>query len=111
MKQPEENKWTTPYERVLYTVYEIRGSQILARRTTDGPTVCRDASEFKLVNYVMGTMNVDELSWEEKLVIYRNRDEQQTKQTVLSAVKIMIEVAMVKCVLVCRCRFRKGLLI
>ncbi|CAB4004530.1 Hypothetical predicted protein [Paramuricea clavata] len=49
----------------------------------DGRTVCRDASQFKLVNSVMGTINEDELSWEEKLVIYRNRDEQQTKQTVI----------------------------
>jgi hypothetical protein len=31
----------------------------------------------------MGTMNEDELSWEEKLVTYRSRDEQQTKQTVI----------------------------
>jgi hypothetical protein len=31
----------------------------------------------------MGTMNEDELSWEEELVIYRNRDQQQTKQTVI----------------------------
>ena len=29
----------------------------------------------------MGTMNGDEFSWEEKLVINQNRDEQQTKQT------------------------------
>jgi hypothetical protein len=52
---------------VFYTVNEIQGSQIIARQTTDG-RVCRDASQFKLVNSVMGTMNEDELSGEEKLV-------------------------------------------
>ena len=31
----------------------------------------------------MGTINEDELSREEKLVTYRNRDKQQTKQTVI----------------------------
>jgi hypothetical protein len=36
VRQPKKNKWTTPYEPVFYTVDEIRGSQILARRTTDG---------------------------------------------------------------------------
>ena len=69
VQQPKKNKWTTPYKPIFYTVNEIRGSQIIARRTTNGRTVCRDASQFKLVNSVMGIINEDELSEEEKLVI------------------------------------------
>ena len=36
VKQPRKNKWRTPYEPVFYVVCSIRGSQITARRVTDG---------------------------------------------------------------------------
>lgn len=55
VKQPKKNKWSTPYEPVFYVVCSIRGSQITARRVTDGRTVCRDASQFKLANAVINT--------------------------------------------------------
>ena len=81
VKQPKKDKWTTPYEPVFYVVRETRGSQITARRITDGRTVCRDASQFKVANSVMGTMNDNELTEEEKITIIQNRDE-QNMQTV-----------------------------
>ena len=54
VKQQKRNKWSTPYEPVFYTVISIEGSQD-ARRTIDSRTVCRDASQFKLVNSVINT--------------------------------------------------------
>ena len=62
VKQPRKNKWSTPYEPVFYIVCSIRGSQITARRVTDGRTVCRDASQFKLANAVINTTNKPEKS-------------------------------------------------
>ncbi|XP_031568678.1 uncharacterized protein LOC116303300 [Actinia tenebrosa] len=38
----------------------MQGSKITARRTTDGRTVCRDASYFKLVNTVINTADETE---------------------------------------------------
>ena len=58
------NKWSTPYEPVFYVVCNIRGSQITARRVTDGRTVCRDASRFKLANAVINTIDEPENSVE-----------------------------------------------
>ena len=55
VKQTKRDKWTTPYEPTIYTVTEIKGSQVTARRITDGRLVCRDASFFKLVNAVVNT--------------------------------------------------------
>jgi hypothetical protein len=60
VKQQKKNKWSTPYEPVFYTVYDIQGSRITARRTTDGRTVCRDVSHFKLVNSVINTADETE---------------------------------------------------
>ena len=51
----KKNKWSTPYEPVLYVVYNIRGSRITARRVTDGRTVCSDTSQFKLANAMINT--------------------------------------------------------
>lgn len=36
VKQLRKNKWSTPYEPVFYVVCNIHGSQITARRVTDG---------------------------------------------------------------------------
>ena len=64
VKQPRQNKWSTPHEPVFYVVCNIRGSQITARRVTDGRTVCRDASRFKLANAVINTIDEPENSVE-----------------------------------------------
>ena len=53
VKQPRKNKWSTPYEPVFYVVCRISGSQVTARRVTDGQTVCWYASQFKLANAVI----------------------------------------------------------
>ena len=45
-------------------MYSIQGSQITARRVTDGRTVCRHASQFKLANAVINT--ADELDLREE---------------------------------------------
>lgn len=37
--QHEQNKWRTPFQPIIYTVSDIRGSQITARTITDGRTV------------------------------------------------------------------------
>ena len=60
VKQPRKNKWSTPFEPVFYVVCSIRGSQVTARRVTDGRTVCRDASQFKLANAVINTTDEPE---------------------------------------------------
>ena len=60
VKQPRKNKWSTLYEPVFYVVCSILGSQITARRVTDGRTVCRDASQFKLANAVINTTDEPE---------------------------------------------------
>ena len=82
VKQPKKNKWTAPYEPVFYVVQGIRGSQITARRITDGRTVCWDASQFKVANSVMATTNDNELTEEEKISIAQNQDD-QNMQTVI----------------------------
>ena len=55
VKRPKRNKWSTPYEPVFYVVCSIQDSQITARHVTDGRTVCRDASQFKLANAMINT--------------------------------------------------------
>ena len=60
VRQTKKNKWSTPYEPVFYTVSQIQGSKITARRTTVGRTVCRDASQYKLVNSVINTTDEHE---------------------------------------------------
>ena len=66
VKQPRTNKWITPYEPVFYVVCSIRGSQIRARRVTDGRTVCRDASQFRLANAVINTTDEPKENKEEE---------------------------------------------
>ena len=63
-KQPRKNKWSTPYEPVFSVVCSIRGSQITARHETDGRTICRHASQFKLANAVINTTDEPEKSEE-----------------------------------------------
>ena len=51
VKQPKRNKWSTLYEPVFYAMCSIQGTQIMARRVTDGRTVYIDASQFKLQSW------------------------------------------------------------
>ena len=60
VKQPRKDKWSTPFEPVFHVVCSIRGFQVTARRVTDGRTVCRDASQFKLANAVINTTDEPE---------------------------------------------------
>ena len=60
VKQPRKNEWSTRNEPVFYVVCSIRGSQVTARRVTDGRTVWRDASQFKLANAVINTTDEPE---------------------------------------------------
>ena len=73
LRQRKRNKWSTPYEPVLYTVIKIIGSAITAQRITDGQEVQRDASQFTLANVLMCQENVDEGSqsedWRETLLM------------------------------------------
>ena len=64
--QPKKNKWITPYEPVFYTVIDKQGSKVTARRTTDGRIVCRDVSQFKLVNTVINTADETEVKIDRK---------------------------------------------
>ena len=50
LKQKKTNKWSTAFEPAFYTITQIDGSSIAARRITDGRDVYRDASQFKLAN-------------------------------------------------------------
>ena len=60
VEQPRKNKWSTAFEPVFYVVCSICGSQVTARCMTDGRTVCRDASQFKLANAVINTTDEPE---------------------------------------------------
>lgn len=42
LRQKKSNKWSTPYEPIFYTVINISGSTITARRITDGREICGD---------------------------------------------------------------------
>ena len=53
LRQRKWNKWSTPYELFFYTETKLSGFTINARRITDGRTICRDSSQFKLANAIM----------------------------------------------------------
>lgn len=80
VKQPKKNKWGTPYEPLFYVVAEIRGSQITARRVTDGRTICRDASQFKLVNSVIGSANEHEDREEQTFIVIPERESEMVNK-------------------------------
>ena len=50
VKQPKRNKWSTEFKPLFYVVIDVEGSKITARRVTDGRTVVRDDSHFRIVN-------------------------------------------------------------
>ena len=49
LKRDKKRKGDTPFEPYIYIATKVIGSTIHARRTSDGKTVCRDASKFKLL--------------------------------------------------------------
>ena len=75
LKKKKTNKWSTPHEREHYAIIEIHGSTIGARRNSDGRTIHKDASKFKLLRE-----SVDE-SWRERILHSDNRNWQDTPST------------------------------
>jgi len=53
VRQPKRHKLSTAYEPAFYTIVEVRGSSIRARRLQDNREVYRDASHFKLANTIV----------------------------------------------------------
>jgi len=49
LKRDKKRKGNTPFEPYIFIATKVIGSTIHARRTSDGKTVCRDASKFKLL--------------------------------------------------------------
>ena len=82
VEQKKLNKWTTPYEPVFYSVINVNGSTVTARRATDSRIITRDGSKFKLANNIMReredliedvdvqqTDNADDDGWREQLLM------------------------------------------
>jgi hypothetical protein len=55
LKQKKTNKWTTAFEPAFYTITKNQGSSITIRRIQDGRELCRDASQLKPANSLVGT--------------------------------------------------------
>jgi len=53
VEQKKTNKWSLPYEPMFYTVIEVKGSTVTARRISDGRVLTRDGSKFKIANNLM----------------------------------------------------------
>ena len=53
VEQKKINKWSLPYEPIFYSVIEVNGSTVTARRISDGRVMRRDGSKFKLANNIM----------------------------------------------------------
>ena len=52
LKRDQKRKGDTPFEPYIYIATKVIGSTIHARRVSDGKTVCRDASKFKLLRTI-----------------------------------------------------------
>ena len=70
LKRRKINKWSTPHEKENYVIVGVNGSAIRARRKSDGRTITRDASKFKLLK-----MPRDEY-WRERLLRSSNHRRQ-----------------------------------
>ncbi|CAB3983822.1 Hypothetical predicted protein [Paramuricea clavata] len=55
VKQKKTNNWTTAFEPAFYTITKTQGSSITIRRIKDGRELCRDASQLKPANSLVGT--------------------------------------------------------
>ena len=67
LRQNKKNKWTTAYEPTFYTVVKVNGSQVTARRVTDGRIVCRDASQYRICNTVINS--ADDFSYDNEVFV------------------------------------------
>jgi len=65
VEQNKRNKWSLPYEPSFYTVTEVNGSAVTARRLSDGRTITRDGSKFKIANHLMSSENTTTTEAEE----------------------------------------------
>ena len=77
LKKKKTNKWPTPHEREHNAIIEIHGSTIGARRNSDGRTIHKDASKFKLLRE-----SVDE-SWRKRILRSGNRNWQDTPRNAI----------------------------
>ena len=62
LKKRKHNKWSSAYEKEYYRITDISGSAIEARRKSDGRTIRRDASKFRLLREATDT------GWRERLL-------------------------------------------
>lgn len=69
LRKRKQNKWSTAYEKDYYVIVEIRGSTVQARRKSDGRTINRDASKFKL-------LRESAENWRERLLCTPDRSHQ-----------------------------------
>ena len=75
LRKRKQNKWSTAYEKEYYVIVEICGSTVKARRKSDGRTVNRDASKFKL-------LRESAENWRERLLCAPDRSHQGPPSTV-----------------------------
>ena len=68
LKKRKQNKWSSAFEKEFYSITGISGSTIEAKRKSDGRTMRRDASKFKLL---YGARNRD---WRERLLRSSRRE-------------------------------------
>ena len=57
VKRDKKRKAETPYEPHIYVVTQVKGSTIIAKRLTDGKSICRDKSKFRRLK--SNTSNTD----------------------------------------------------
>ena len=69
------NKWSTAHEKEHYEITEICGSTIGVRRKSDGRTIQRDASKFRLFHETLND------NWRERLFRSAERDKPSTPNT------------------------------
>ena len=98
LKQKKTNKWTTAFEPAFYTITKIQGSSITIRWIKDGRELCRDASQLKPENSLVGTKEYpmqladeeeeEESTWdretdeERQMVRSSKLDQQKTKESI-----------------------------
>ncbi|XP_053391998.1 uncharacterized protein K02A2.6-like [Mercenaria mercenaria] len=66
LRQDKRNKWTTPCEENYYIILQVNGSEIGARRHTDGRVVYRDASKFKQLPHDIANPNMN--NWRGRVI-------------------------------------------
>ena len=67
------NKWSTYHEKDFYIVLDLNGSAVTARRESDGRTVHRDASKFRLFRETKND------SWMKRLLCSSRGDRSSTQ--------------------------------